>query len=181
SDCNWENDPSNPSSAIANPANALNCQDPAAVPPFEIPPASRGNANESHAPLFTLPPLASRAPVHCPPLENYASGFLRREERKHLGKGRRLRVPEVVKEMVVAERADFDVSPPRALVLIFLKEVESIQRTDHKTYCFEVVAKDQIFLISCKTDKEFYSWMDEIFLARASAHHLGSTGSVEAV
>ncbi|RKO86045.1 kinase-like domain-containing protein, partial [Blyttiomyces helicus] len=51
----------------------------------------------------------------------------------------------------------------QALALIFLKEVESVQRTDLKPYCFEVVTKDKSFFISCKSDEELYSWMDEIY------------------
>ncbi|KAI8845174.1 kinase-like domain-containing protein [Chytriomyces cf. hyalinus JEL632] len=51
----------------------------------------------------------------------------------------------------------------QALALIFLKEVESVQRTDHKPYCFEVVTKDKSYFISCRSDEELYSWMDEIY------------------
>ncbi|KAI8621089.1 kinase-like domain-containing protein [Chytriomyces sp. MP71] len=51
----------------------------------------------------------------------------------------------------------------QALALIFLKEVESVQRTDHKPYCFEVVTKDKSYYISCRSDEELYSWMDEIY------------------
>ncbi|KAI9327984.1 kinase-like domain-containing protein [Obelidium mucronatum] len=51
----------------------------------------------------------------------------------------------------------------QALALIFLKEVETVQRTDHKPYCFEVVTKDKSYFISCRSDEELYSWMDEIY------------------
>ncbi|KAJ3062184.1 Protein kinase, partial [Quaeritorhiza haematococci] len=51
----------------------------------------------------------------------------------------------------------------QALALIFLKEVESVQRTDHKPYCFEIVTKDKSYYIACKNDEELYSWMDEIY------------------
>ncbi|ORY53009.1 Pkinase-domain-containing protein [Rhizoclosmatium globosum] len=51
----------------------------------------------------------------------------------------------------------------QALVLIFLKEVESVSRTDHKPYCFEIVTKDKSYYISCRSDEELYSWMDEIY------------------
>ena len=49
------------------------------------------------------------------------------------------------------------------MALIFLKEVESVQRTDHKQYCFEIVSKGKSYYIACKTDDELYSWMDEIY------------------
>jgi len=51
----------------------------------------------------------------------------------------------------------------QALALIFLKEVESVQRTDHKQFCFEIVSKGKSYYIACKTDDELYSWMDEIY------------------
>ncbi|KAJ3207868.1 Protein kinase [Entophlyctis luteolus] len=51
----------------------------------------------------------------------------------------------------------------QALALIFLKEVESVQRTDNKPYCFEVVTKDKSYFIACRSDEELYSWMDEIY------------------
>ncbi|KAJ3024476.1 UNVERIFIED_CONTAM: Protein kinase [Siphonaria sp. JEL0065] len=64
--------------------------------------------------------------------------------------------------MAVAARTDPD-NTYQALALIFLKEVESVQRTDHKPYCFEVVTKDKSYFISCRSDEELYSWMDEIY------------------
>ncbi|KAJ3282951.1 Protein kinase [Borealophlyctis nickersoniae] len=51
----------------------------------------------------------------------------------------------------------------QALALIFLKEVESVSRSELKPYCFEVVTKDKSYYISCKSDEELYSWMDEIY------------------
>jgi len=51
----------------------------------------------------------------------------------------------------------------QALALIFLKEVESVQRTDHRPYCFEIVTKDKTHFIACKNDAELYSWIDEIY------------------
>ncbi|KAI8844938.1 kinase-like domain-containing protein [Chytridium lagenaria] len=47
--------------------------------------------------------------------------------------------------------------------LIFLKDVESVQRVDNKPYCFEIVTKDKTHYVSCRSDEELYSWMDEIY------------------
>ncbi|KAJ3188456.1 Protein kinase [Gaertneriomyces sp. JEL0708] len=51
----------------------------------------------------------------------------------------------------------------QALALIFLKEVEAVNRTELKPYSFEIVTKEKTFYISCKSDEELYSWMDEIY------------------
>ncbi|KAJ3030059.1 Protein kinase [Rhizophlyctis rosea] len=51
----------------------------------------------------------------------------------------------------------------QALALIFLKEVESVQRVEQKPYCFEIVTKDKSYFIACKSDEELYSWIDEIY------------------
>jgi len=47
--------------------------------------------------------------------------------------------------------------------LIFLKEITNLQRTDLKQYCFEIQTKDKTYYLSCKSDEELYSWMDEIY------------------
>ncbi|KAJ3117253.1 Protein kinase [Phlyctochytrium bullatum] len=47
--------------------------------------------------------------------------------------------------------------------LIFLKDVESVQRTDLKPYCFEVITRDRTYYFSCTSDDELYSWIDEIY------------------
>ncbi|KAJ3410338.1 Protein kinase [Chytridiales sp. JEL 0842] len=51
----------------------------------------------------------------------------------------------------------------QAAHLIFLKEIEAVNRTDSKPYCFEIVTKDKTFYVSCSSDEELYSWMDEIY------------------
>ncbi len=51
----------------------------------------------------------------------------------------------------------------QALALIFLKEVESIQRTELKPFCLEIVTREKSYYISLKNDEEVYSWMDEIY------------------
>ncbi|CAH1761264.1 12617_t:CDS:10 [Entrophospora sp. SA101] len=51
----------------------------------------------------------------------------------------------------------------QAVALIFLKEISNLQRTDLKPYCFEVQTKDKTYYLSCKSDEELYSWMDEIY------------------
>ncbi|KAF9913381.1 Protein kinase, partial [Lobosporangium transversale] len=54
-------------------------------------------------------------------------------------------------------------STPHAVVLIFLKDVTAVTRTDLKAYCFELVTKDRSYFLSCKNDEELYSWMHEIY------------------
>jgi hypothetical protein len=47
--------------------------------------------------------------------------------------------------------------------LLFLKDIGSVTRIDLKPYCFEISAKDKTYYVSCKSDEELYSWMDEIY------------------
>ncbi|KAF9360783.1 Protein kinase [Mortierella sp. AD094] len=54
-------------------------------------------------------------------------------------------------------------STPHAVVLIFLKDITAVTRTDLKAYCFELVTKDRSYFLSCKNDEELYSWMHEIY------------------
>ncbi|KAF8988791.1 Protein kinase [Podila verticillata] len=54
-------------------------------------------------------------------------------------------------------------STPQAVVLIFLKDINAVTRTDLKAYCFELVTKDRSYFLSCKNDEELYSWMHEIY------------------
>ncbi|KAF9300025.1 Protein kinase [Mortierella antarctica] len=54
-------------------------------------------------------------------------------------------------------------STPQAVVLIFLKDITAVTRTDLKAYCFELVTKDRSYFLSCKNDEELYSWMHEIY------------------
>ncbi|KAI9101728.1 kinase-like domain-containing protein [Phlyctochytrium arcticum] len=51
----------------------------------------------------------------------------------------------------------------QALALIFLKEVEAVNRTELKPYSFEIITKEKTYFVSCKSDEELYSWMDEIY------------------
>ncbi|KAI8920609.1 kinase-like domain-containing protein [Entophlyctis helioformis] len=51
----------------------------------------------------------------------------------------------------------------QALHIILLKEVESVQRSDLKSICFEIVTKDRTYYVSCESDSELYSWMEEIY------------------
>ncbi|RKO99209.1 hypothetical protein CXG81DRAFT_14824 [Caulochytrium protostelioides] len=54
-------------------------------------------------------------------------------------------------------------SSHQALALIFLKDIESVQRTDVKDYAFEVTTRDKTYYISVKSDEDVYTWMDEIY------------------
>ncbi|KAJ3177738.1 Protein kinase [Geranomyces variabilis] len=51
----------------------------------------------------------------------------------------------------------------QAIALIFLKEVEAVNRTELKPYSFEIITKEKTYFVSCKSDEELYSWMDEIY------------------
>lgn len=51
----------------------------------------------------------------------------------------------------------------QAVSLVFLKDVESVSRNELRPYCFELVTKDRTYQISCKSDEELYSWMDEVY------------------
>ncbi|KAJ3007632.1 Protein kinase, partial [Thoreauomyces humboldtii] len=51
----------------------------------------------------------------------------------------------------------------QAISLIFLKEVEAVNRTELKDYSFEIITKEKTYYVSCKSDEELYSWMDEIY------------------
>lgn len=42
-------------------------------------------------------------------------------------------------------------------------------RIDLKPYCFEISAKDKTYYVSCKSDEELYSWMDEIYNVSTAA------------
>lgn len=50
-----------------------------------------------------------------------------------------------------------------AYAIVFLKEVTSVNRTDHKPYCFELETRDKTYFIMCKNDEDLYSWMDAIY------------------
>ncbi|KAF9578315.1 Protein kinase, partial [Lunasporangiospora selenospora] len=54
-------------------------------------------------------------------------------------------------------------STPQPTVLIFLKDIIGVKRTDLKSYCFELTTKDRSYFLSCKNDEELYSWMHEIY------------------
>ena len=56
----------------------------------------------------------------------------------------------------------------QAIALLFLKELERVERTDLKPYCIELVTRDKSYYISMKNDEELYSWMDEIYLVCCS-------------
>lgn len=51
----------------------------------------------------------------------------------------------------------------QCIALIFLKDVKSVDRSETKTYSFDLVTKDKTYSIACKSDEELYSWMDEIY------------------
>ncbi|KAJ3065681.1 Protein kinase, partial [Podochytrium sp. JEL0797] len=48
-------------------------------------------------------------------------------------------------------------------LIIFLNEVEQVQRTDLKPYCMEIVCRDKSYFMSCRSDEELYGWMDEVY------------------
>lgn len=64
--------------------------------------------------------------------------------------------------------------------LLFLKEIGSVTRIDLKPYCFEISAKDKTYYVSCKSDEELYSWLDEIY-NRSSVGTSGPTNFIHTV
>ncbi|KAI9362104.1 kinase-like domain-containing protein [Zopfochytrium polystomum] len=51
----------------------------------------------------------------------------------------------------------------QALALVFLEEVESVQRVEIKPYAFEIATRERSFFVACKNDQELYEWMEEIY------------------
>ncbi|PVU98593.1 hypothetical protein BB559_001422 [Furculomyces boomerangus] len=51
----------------------------------------------------------------------------------------------------------------QVLLMIFLKDVTRVSRTDLKTYCIEINTKDRDFYIQCRSDDDLYSWLDSIY------------------
>jgi len=51
----------------------------------------------------------------------------------------------------------------QAIANIFLGSVESVQRTEHKPFSFEIVTKGKSYYIACKTSEDLYEWIDEIY------------------
>jgi len=51
----------------------------------------------------------------------------------------------------------------QAIANIFLGSIESVQRTDHKPFSFEIITKGKSYYIACKTSEDLYEWMDEIY------------------
>ncbi|OAD73889.1 hypothetical protein PHYBLDRAFT_112298 [Phycomyces blakesleeanus NRRL 1555(-)] len=68
----------------------------------------------------------------------------------------------------------------QCVALIFLKDVNSVTRTDLKPYCFEIGTKEKTYYIACKSDEDLYSWMDEIY-NRSSVGSSGPTNFVHEV
>jgi len=51
----------------------------------------------------------------------------------------------------------------QAIANIFLGSIESVQRTDHKPFSFEIITKGKSYYIACKTSEDLYEWMEEIY------------------
>ncbi|KAI9501292.1 kinase-like domain-containing protein [Coemansia spiralis] len=51
----------------------------------------------------------------------------------------------------------------QATALIFLKEVQSVNRSELKSYCIEIKTKDREYYIQCASDDDLYSWMDSVY------------------
>ncbi|KAJ3319664.1 Protein kinase [Boothiomyces sp. JEL0866] len=49
------------------------------------------------------------------------------------------------------------------LILIFLKELEKVERIDLQPYCLELVTRDKTYYFALKSDEELYSWQDDIY------------------
>ncbi|KAJ2141471.1 Protein kinase [Coemansia sp. RSA 678] len=51
----------------------------------------------------------------------------------------------------------------QASALVFLKEVHQVSRSELKSYCIGIKAKDRDYYIQCASDDDLYSWMDAIY------------------
>ncbi|KAI9470246.1 Protein kinase [Coemansia sp. RSA 989] len=51
----------------------------------------------------------------------------------------------------------------QASALVLLKEVHQVSRSELKSYCIEIKAKDRDYYIQCASDDDLYSWMDAIY------------------
>ncbi|TPX65616.1 hypothetical protein CcCBS67573_g08075 [Chytriomyces confervae] len=47
--------------------------------------------------------------------------------------------------------------------IIFLNEIEQVQRTDLKPFCLEIVTKDRSYFLALRSDEELYAWQDEVY------------------
>ncbi|KAI9221256.1 kinase-like domain-containing protein [Blastocladiella britannica] len=63
----------------------------------------------------------------------------------------------------------------QANTLVFLTSVTGVSRVDVKPYCFEIQTKEKNLLLSCKSDEEVYSWMDDIYARSPSSGVSGPT------
>ncbi|KAJ2356609.1 Protein kinase, partial [Coemansia sp. RSA 2610] len=52
---------------------------------------------------------------------------------------------------------------PQATALVLLKDVSQISRSELKSYCIEIKARDRDYYIQCASDDDLYSWMDAIY------------------
>ncbi|KAI9303043.1 kinase-like domain-containing protein [Cunninghamella echinulata] len=51
----------------------------------------------------------------------------------------------------------------QCFAVILLRDITQVTRTDLKPYCFEIATKEKSYYVSCKSDKDLYNWMDEIY------------------
>ncbi|KAJ2999579.1 Protein kinase [Globomyces sp. JEL0801] len=54
-------------------------------------------------------------------------------------------------------------SSPQAVALIFLKELEIVERTDLKPYCLLLKTREKSYYLGLQSDDELYDWLDEIY------------------
>jgi protein-serine/threonine kinase len=54
--------------------------------------------------------------------------------------------------------------------MIFLGQIKSVERTENRPYCFKIETREKVIWISCRSEEELYSWMDEIY---SRAPHVG--------
>ncbi|KAJ3319666.1 Protein kinase [Boothiomyces sp. JEL0866] len=49
------------------------------------------------------------------------------------------------------------------IIVIMLKDLERVERTDLQPYCIELSTRDRSYYFSCSTDSELYHWLDQIY------------------
>ncbi|KAJ3314406.1 Protein kinase [Boothiomyces sp. JEL0838] len=50
------------------------------------------------------------------------------------------------------------------MLIVFLAELEKVERTDTYLYSLELVTRDKVYHISFKDDNEVYCWLDELYI-----------------
>lgn len=62
--------------------------------------------------------------------------------------------------MLTIHKSDKDF---QAAIVILIKDITAVQRSDLKACCFEVVTTERSYFFSCESDSELYGWIQEVY------------------